>query len=84
MNATNNNQRQVEHERIAQLAQQIWEREGRQAGHDVEYWLRAERELVGERNHSSKPMPNPAPAKSSPTPITARAGKRHAPRPVQV
>jgi hypothetical protein len=41
---------------IARLAQQIWEREGRQAGRDLEYWLQAERELLGRRNLAS-PIP---------------------------
>jgi hypothetical protein len=31
---------------IAQLAYRMWEANGRQDGHDVEDWLRAERQLV--------------------------------------
>ena len=44
---------------IARLAQQIWEREGRQAGRDLEYWLQAERELLGRRNLASPTLPRP-------------------------
>ena len=35
---------------IANLAKQIWEREGRQAGRDLDYWLRAERQVLLNRN----------------------------------
>jgi hypothetical protein len=45
MNTQMQNQAQVGHEAVAQRAKQIWEIEGRQAGRDLEYWLRAEREL---------------------------------------
>jgi hypothetical protein len=36
---------QIGHEAIAQLAKQIWEQEGCQAGRDLDYWLRAEQVL---------------------------------------
>lgn len=39
---------------IAELAKQIWENDGRQAGRDLEYWLRAERELRATKNWTSK------------------------------
>ena len=48
------NHQRVRHEDIAQLAKQLWEREGRQAGRDLEYWLRAERQLLSDR----KPTPS--------------------------
>ena len=35
------------HEEIAQLAYCMFESRGRQGGHDVEDWLRAELELIG-------------------------------------
>jgi len=35
------------HEEIAQLAFSLYESRGRQDGHDIEDWLRAEHELVG-------------------------------------
>lgn len=41
-------------DKIANLAKQIWEREGRQAGRDLEYWLRAERQVRSSRNTASK------------------------------
>jgi hypothetical protein len=34
-------------EQIAQRAYEIYEREGRQEGHDLENWLKAEAELSG-------------------------------------
>lgn len=40
------------YERIAARAYAIWEREGKPAGHDVEHWLKAERELAQEREMS--------------------------------
>ena len=52
---------------IARLAQQIWEREGRQAGRDLEYWLLAERELLGRRNLTSLTRPRSAPAGKVPS-----------------
>ena len=52
---------------IARLAQQIWEREGRQAGRDLEYWLQAERELLGRRNLTSPTRPKPATASTFPS-----------------
>jgi hypothetical protein len=33
------------HEEISQRARQIWEREGRPEGRDMEHWLQAEAEL---------------------------------------
>ena len=38
------------HEEIAARAYKIWEREGRPANKADEHWLRAERELCGERS----------------------------------
>jgi hypothetical protein len=52
---------------IARLAQQIWEREGRQAGRDLEYWLQAERELLGRRNLTSATRPRPRTAATVPS-----------------
>lgn len=40
----------VRHEDIAELAKQIWKSEGRQAGRDLEYWLRAERQLSSSKD----------------------------------
>lgn len=52
MKTTNKNDVQVTHEKIAQRAKEIWERDGRQAGRDLEYWLQAERELLFARSGS--------------------------------
>ena len=58
MKRTMENKPLVEQDEIAKRAKQIWEREGRQAGRDLEYWLRAEQELLSSRkraeNHQAK------------------------------
>jgi Protein of unknown function (DUF2934) len=36
---------QRDHDKIRQRAYELWDREGRQAGRDEDYWLQAEREL---------------------------------------
>jgi hypothetical protein len=38
------------HERIAQLAYLYYQQNGREEGHDLENWLRAECELTGGRS----------------------------------
>lgn len=35
------------HDEIAKRARQLWERNGQPEGRDVEFWLTAERELLG-------------------------------------
>lgn len=42
----------ITHEEISQRARQIWEREGRPEGRDVEHWLQAEEELRRESQGS--------------------------------
>ncbi len=42
-------------ERIRQRAYELWVQGGYEHGRDVEYWLRAEHELLGGR--SDKPVP---------------------------
>lgn len=37
-------------ERIRQRAYELYEQEGRQAGRDEEYWLRAEAEILGRKS----------------------------------
>jgi hypothetical protein len=59
MRTTSENETPAARDDIARLAQQIWEREGRQAGRDLEYWLQAERELLGRRNLTSPTRPRP-------------------------
>ena len=41
----------VTYEQIARRAYDIYEREGRQPGHELENWLRAEAEIVGPSTH---------------------------------
>ena len=47
---------------IANLARQIWEREGCQQGRDQEYWFRAEQQLLAARqqagNRTHAVLPN--------------------------
>lgn len=45
---------QPRHDQIAHLARQIWEWEGRKSGHDLEYWLRAERQLLTRRDDEAR------------------------------
>ena len=39
----------LSHERIAQRAYLIWLSKGRPVGRDMEHWLEAERQLIGEQ-----------------------------------
>lgn len=64
MKTTIENNVQVRHEDIAELAKQIWDSEGRLAGRDLEYWLRAERRLVSGRSRTAD-RPTIAPALQS-------------------
>jgi hypothetical protein len=44
---------QLSHDAIASLAAQTWEREGRPGGRDLEFWLRAEQQLVSVRQQEA-------------------------------
>jgi len=62
MNTTTEQSAVLNHEAIASLACQIWEKNGRQAGRDQEFWLQAEQQLrassqqeYGGANHASPP-----------------------------
>ena len=57
MNTLIHNQDEDLHEQIAQRANELWEREGRQKGRVLEYWLRAERELLSNRVRPDKTRP---------------------------
>lgn len=66
-----------EQHEVAGRAYQIWEREGRLHGHDLDHWLRAEREIMA-KEHSSEQIggtmrkaPKAARAKKT-TPKTSR------------
>ena len=43
------------HDQIAQRAYALFEKSGRAPGHDIENWLRAERELAAASNEESEP-----------------------------
>jgi hypothetical protein len=51
------------HEEIAALAHQIWEKNGRPAGRDVQFWLQAEQSLL---SSIKAPPPAQAPAARAP------------------
>jgi hypothetical protein len=57
---------------IANLAKEIWEREGRQSGRDLDYWLQAERQLLSSRNRGNnlRLMPSRTCASKLPDSIT--------------
>ena len=52
--------------RITERARQLWEEDGRPAGRDMEYWLKAEEEL-GVRLERASRAEGAAPAAGSPT-----------------
>ena len=60
---------QFNSDEIAQRAYQIFEREGRMDGRDMEHWLQAERELRSERERSGA---NPENAQGAP-----RSARQH-------
>lgn len=45
--------RQLDHNEVAQLAHRYWAERGGQHGHDVEDWLRAERELRARASYAA-------------------------------
>lgn len=51
------------HEEIARMAAHLWEEEGRLAGRDLEYWLRAEQQLLA----ASRAVKTRAPAAAAGT-----------------
>jgi hypothetical protein len=51
---------QPNHDQIAAVAYSLWEKEGRQSGHDLDYWLKAENQLQGGKQQalqSTNPVP---------------------------
>lgn len=61
-------------EQIRRRAYELYERRGREAGHEVEDWLQAEAELASER---TKPLAGAA-VKTSRKPPVTRTGKTKA------
>jgi len=55
MNGTNWQPTATNHDEIARLACQLWQKEGCQSGRDNEYWLRAERHLRAVSQHENAP-----------------------------
>jgi hypothetical protein len=43
----------IKHDEISRRAREIWEREGRPEGRDMEHWLQAEAELHRESEHGA-------------------------------
>jgi hypothetical protein len=72
---TTENSLQVGHEEIARLSKEIWEREGRQTGRDVEYWLRAEGELRSAANRPGAARTQQATAATALLPEPGRGAK---------
>jgi hypothetical protein len=69
----------MEHPRqdeISHLARQIWEWEGRQSGHDLDYWLRAERQLLTRKNEQTRASTDSA--------VGARGSTRVLDRPIRL
>ena len=74
------------HDDIAALAHQLWEKNGRPAGQDVEFWLQAEQSLRASCEpppqsaapvSSSVPPPRPKPSAAKPTgPRSKKAAAR--------
>ena len=56
----------LDHDAIAQLAWQIWQKEGCQNGRDVENWLQAEELLAIRQSVTGQPEVAPAKPKSAP------------------
>jgi hypothetical protein len=73
MKTKNENDTTANHDDIARLAQQIWEREGRQSGRDLEYWLRAECQML-----SNSPRAGNLPQKPSTKGMAPSQGARKA------
>ncbi len=58
MRKTTENVSPANHDEIAGLAKRLWERDGRPSGRDLEYWLRAERQLPASRKRADKTAAN--------------------------
>jgi hypothetical protein len=52
----------IDHEKIAALAQQYWEEEGRPHDRANEHWLRAEAELKQALESENSPLEGPPPS----------------------
>jgi hypothetical protein len=70
MKTASENSVKVGHEEIAESARLIWEREGRQAGRDLEYWLQAERELNGQAQAAAAATRSPEASRTNKAPTS--------------
>ena len=62
------------HEAISNRAREIWEREGRPEGKDIEHWLQAEAELRGGAANHQMAGSMAAPASGAPNVVGGPAG----------
>jgi hypothetical protein len=58
-------------ERIARLAREIWLSEGGKTGRDLEYWLRAERQVLAAGQPGKAPAKNEGAKKRNPEKTSA-------------
>jgi len=68
----------VSHGEIAMVARDLWQKEGCQNGRDLEYWLRAEKQLLAPNQQGNARCEDNAPVKRS---ILSAAGNTSASRP---
>jgi len=61
---------------ISDLARQMWEQDGRPAGRDLEYWLRAEQQVLSAPNRPTDVSSSSIPARASSTAPKKRLAKR--------
>jgi hypothetical protein len=66
MNLANEPKPHSKHQKIAILARELWMSEGSQSGRDLEYWLRAERQVLAAGENGKEPQKNGAKRKNSP------------------
>jgi len=68
MKTTEEKDPQVGHDEIARLARRIWEQQGQKSGHDLEYWLQAERQLRSAKHGKSEQPDRQTTVRSAPSP----------------
>lgn len=70
-----NNTPTPSHEKVADLARQLWEQDGRQTGRDLEYWVKAEQQLASANAPGNPAKSNPG-VRSGVVPSRARLSAR--------
>jgi hypothetical protein len=76
MNAIIEQKPALNHDDIANLARQIWQSEGGQEGRDLEYWLKAERQILAAKQQTSRQM-NDAVAKRNASSATGKKTRKN-------